>query len=113
MAKTDVDAAFRLLPVHPRQFSPVEMPVAGCILCSISCSLFETFSSFVEWVVRDVSGINSIIQYLDDFLCVAPPDSRSCRILLAALQHISDRFGIPLALDKMVVQVVEISFFSH
>lgn len=66
--------------------------------CSISCSLFETFSSLFEWVVRDVSGILSVIHSQDDFfLCIGPADSNRCRILLATVQHMADRFGIPSA----------------
>lgn len=68
--------------------------------CSISCALFEAFSSFLEWVVRDVSGINSMVHYLDDFLCVGPPGSNICAVLLGTLQHIAERFGVPLAPEK-------------
>ncbi|KAM4043794.1 uncharacterized protein ACNLHF_014075 [Anomaloglossus baeobatrachus] len=68
--------------------------------CSISCSYFEAFSSFVEWVVRDVSGLTSIIHYLDDFLCVGPAGSMVCAGLLFALQKVAASFGIPLAPDK-------------
>lgn len=59
MAKSDIESAFRLLPVHPDSFR-----LLGChwqeefyvdhslpMGCSISCALFEKFSSFVEWVV--------------------------------------------------------------
>lgn len=64
MAKSDVEAAFRLLPVHPQSFH-----LLGCFWqgsyfvdrclpmgCSISCALFETFSSFFEWAVRESLG---------------------------------------------------------
>lgn len=55
------------------------------------CAMFEMFSLFLEWVVRDVSGLDSVIHYLDDFLCVGPPSSNVC--LLSTLQHITGRFG--------------------
>lgn len=104
MAKTDIESAFRLFTVHPESFRLLgchwnnEFYVDQCLPmgCSISCALFEMFSSFVEWVVRDV---NSIIHYLDDFLCVGP-SSKVCGVLLATLQHITDCFGIPLAPEK-------------
>lgn len=108
MAKADVESAFRLLPVHPDSFRLLgchwkgEFYVDKCLPmgCSISCAIFEQFSSFLEWVVRDISGVNSIIHYLDDFLCIGPASSRICSVLLATLQHIADRFGIPLANEK-------------
>ncbi|XP_040211442.1 uncharacterized protein LOC120942272 [Rana temporaria] len=68
--------------------------------CSVSCALFEQFSSFLEWVVRDVAGVDSVIHYLDDFLCIGPAGSKVCAVLLATLEHIAERFGVPLAPDK-------------
>lgn len=107
MAKADVESAFRLLPVHPDSFRFLgchwnEFHVDQCLPmgCSISCALFEQFSSFMEWVVRDVSGVNSIIHYMDDFLCVGPASSRICAVLLATLEHIANRFSIRLAPAK-------------
>lgn len=75
MAKADVESAFRLLPVHQDSFRLLgchwnnEFYVDNCLPmgCSISCAIFEHFSSIVEWVVRDVSGVNSVIQHPDDF----------------------------------------------
>lgn len=65
-----------------------------------SCALFEQFSSVVGGVVRDVSGGNSIIHYLDDFICMVPASSRICAGLLATWEHRADRFGIPVAPEK-------------
>lgn len=108
MAKADVESAFRLLPVHPDSFRLLgchwnnQFYVDQCLPmgCSVSCALFEQFGSFVEWVVRDVSGMNLVIHYLDDFLCIGPAASRICAVLLTSLEHIADRFGIPLAPEK-------------
>lgn len=47
-----------------------------------------------------MTGVNSVIHYLDDFLCVGPPSSNLCGILLAKVRHLAKRFGIPLAADK-------------
>lgn len=120
LAKADMEAAFRLLPVHLDS-----MHLLGCrwqgsyfvdrclpMGCSISGTLFEAFSSFVEWVVRDVSGLNSVIHYLDDFLCIGPLDSNACAVLLGTLQHIADRFGISLALEKTVGPMTELVFLG-
>lgn len=108
MAKTHIESAFRLLPVHPHSF-----PLLGCrwlgafyvdrckpMGCSISCAFFETFSSFLELVVQHVVGVNSVIHYLNDFLCVYSPSSKLCGILLATVQDLAERFGTPLVADK-------------
>ncbi|KAM4045389.1 uncharacterized protein ACNLHF_009217 [Anomaloglossus baeobatrachus] len=68
--------------------------------CSISCSLFESFSTFLEWVVKKEAGVRSVLHYLDDFLCIGPPKSFVCASLLAAIQSVFKCFGVPLASDK-------------
>ncbi|XP_041435508.1 uncharacterized protein LOC121399294 isoform X1 [Xenopus laevis] len=108
MAKADVESAFRLLPVHRES-----LHLLGCFFgggyyvdrslpmgCSISCSYFEAFSTFLEWVVRQKAGVNGIIHYLDDFLCVGPSDSALCGVLLQTLCEVASEFGVPLANDK-------------
>ncbi|XP_072254328.1 uncharacterized protein, partial [Pyxicephalus adspersus] len=108
LAKADIEAAFRLLPVHP-----LCMRLLGCkwdggyyvdrclpMGCSVSCALFEKFSTFLEWVVRTVAEVDSVIHYLDDFLLIGPAESGVCRVLLATLQHVAETFGVPLAGEK-------------
>lgn len=120
MAKSDIESAFRLLPVHPDSFRLLGCTWEGAYYvdrclpmgCSISCALFETFSSFLEWAVRDVTGINSVIHYLDDFLCVGPAGSNICAVLLGTLQHLADRFGVPLAPEKTEGPTVTITFLG-
>lgn len=51
-------------------------------ICAISSYHFELFSSFLEWVV-EVSGLDSLLHYLDDFLFVGPVDGDQCRLLLS------------------------------
>lgn len=41
--------------------------------CTISCSYFEMFSSFLEWVIKDLSGLGSILHFTDGFLVLGPP----------------------------------------
>lgn len=73
MAKTGIESAFRLLLVHPDCVRLLgcswegEYFVDRCLPmgCAISCSYFELFSSFLEWVVKDLSGLRSILHYLD------------------------------------------------
>ena len=36
--------------------------------CSVSCSHFERFSTFLHWVTEMESGLHEINHYLDDFL---------------------------------------------
>lgn len=120
LAKTDIESAFRLLPVHPDS-----QPLLGCFWggqffvdrclpmgCSISCSYFETFSTFVEWVVREESQVRSVLHYLDDFLCIGPPKSTVCSVLLRTLESVARRFGIPLAPEKTEGPSTEMQFLG-
>lgn len=80
LAKCDIKSAFRLLPVHPADFDLLGFAFDGKFYvdralpmgCSISCSAFECFSSFLEWALRDRVGHDSTVHYLDDFLFAGP-----------------------------------------
>lgn len=92
LEKTDIEAAFRLLPVHPDCCHLLgchwqgQLIVDRCfpMVCAISCSLFEKFSSLLEWAV--VSGSN-------DPACFG-------------------FFGVPLAADKTEGPVTELCFLG-
>ncbi|OCT76152.1 hypothetical protein XELAEV_18031341mg [Xenopus laevis] len=64
MAKSDIESAFRLLPVHPECFHLLGCALGGAYFvdmclpmgCSISCYYFKLFSSFLEWVVGHETG---------------------------------------------------------
>lgn len=120
LAKSDIESAFRLLPVHPSCFH-----LLGCQLgdhiyidlclpmgCSISCKYFEVFSSFLEWVVKFETGFTSITHYLDDFLFVGPADSPVCSRLLQTFRYFMGRFGVPLSEEKTEGPVSALSFLG-
>ncbi|CAN2388360.1 RNA-mediated [Pristimantis euphronides] len=108
MAKTDIESAFRLLPVNQGSLRLLGCYWEGAFYvdrclpmgCSISCAYFEAFSSFLEWVMRDIAGSETIIHYLDDFFCVAPGDTKGCLGLLKAIEWVCGHFGVPLAPEK-------------
>ena len=78
LAKCDIQSAFRLLPVHPLNFSLLgiqfdELLFVDKVLpmgCSVSRKLFETFSTFLQWLFVIKSGYKGVLHYLDDFLFV-------------------------------------------
>ncbi|XP_053563915.1 uncharacterized protein LOC128654176 [Bombina bombina] len=120
MAKADVESAFRLLPVHPRCHHLLGCEMDGSFFvdlclpmgCSISCSYFERFSSFVEWVVKQTAGISSMVHYLDDFLFVGPAGSAICDRLVRAFGQVTEEFGIPVAADKSEGPTTSLSFLG-
>ncbi|KAM3936673.1 uncharacterized protein RB166_018270 [Leptodactylus fuscus] len=120
LAKSDIESAFRLLPVHPNCYHLLGCQFGGffyydmCLPmgCSISCRYFEMFSTFLEWVVRQESGASSVIHYLDDFLFVGPAGSPTCQYLLDTFRYFAAYFGVPLARDKTEGPVTSLSFLG-
>lgn len=120
LAKSDIESAFRLLPVHPDCYHLLGCSFEGsyyfdtCLPmgCSISCHYFELFSSFLEWVVRVETGSRSVIHYLDDFLFVSPGGSDGCRHLLDTFRFLMGHFGVPLSAEKTEGPVTVLSFLG-
>ena len=85
MSKTDIDSAFRFIPVIPDDYPLLEMKFNNryyydkCLPmgCSSSCHIFKRYSTALEWIATHKLGIQSNIHYLhvDDFLIVGPVNS--------------------------------------
>ena len=110
LAKSDIKSAFRLLPVSPLDFDLLGFTFNDnyyfdkCLPfgCAISCNLFEKFATALEWIVRDRTGDNNLLHYLDDFLFAGKNDSNDCLKLLQSFREICSTLGVPLAEDKTV-----------
>ena len=68
--------------------------------CKISCSLFEKFSTFLDWLVKDLAKINSMDHYLDDFIFVGVYNSNQCRELVSTFSKVCSELGVPIAEEK-------------
>ncbi len=107
VAKSDIKSAFRLLPVAPSDYELLGFVFQGefyydkCLPmgCSISCSLFEAFSTFLEFQVKRVSQSVYVTHYLDDFLFVGESQS-DCAALLQTFRSVCDQLGVPIAEEK-------------
>ncbi|XP_061470916.1 uncharacterized protein LOC133379514 isoform X1 [Rhineura floridana] len=108
MGKCDIKSAFRLLPVHPGDFELLGFAFADKFYvdralpmgCSISCSVFERFSSFLEWAVRRRSGSPAVVHYLDDFLFAGRAHTGDSRDLMDHFIGLLADLGVPLAGEK-------------
>ena len=107
LAKTDIKSAFRIIPVHPSQYHLLGMKWEGHYFydttlpmgCSISCAIFEAFSSAMEWVAKNKLGIPYMTHVLDDFLIIASSHYETGRQLHRFLSFCSE-CGIPMAPEK-------------
>ena len=107
MAKTDINNAFRIIPIQPSDYNLLGMMWNGFYFhdrcmpmgCASSCKTFETFSTAVEWIARHKLLIELIIHLLDDFLLVAP-HFVLCQTQLNQFLQLCEFLGIPIAPEK-------------
>ena len=110
LAKCDVQSAFRLLRLSPSDFNLTGFKFENkyyfdkCLPmgASISCSLFESFSTALHWFVQDQSKNDNILHYLDDFLFGGPEGTMDCKNTLLKFQECCRLWGVPLAEEKTV-----------
>ena len=77
VAKTDIESAFRLIPIHPHDYNLLGFVVDGkfyydrCLPMgsSVSCRTFELFSNALQWILK----VAYVWHLLDDFVVCAPP----------------------------------------
>ena len=107
LAKIDIEAAYRLVPVHPqdRPLQAVQWgeaiyfdPMLPFGLRSVP-KLFNAVADALEWHVRH-QGVRQIFHYLDDFIVLGPPDSLQCTESLATLVGACTALGVPIAEHK-------------
>ena len=75
LAKTDIEAAFCLVPIHPSEYYLLGFKWDGkyyfdkCLPmgASSSCKIFEGLSTALEWVAVNKLGIDKIVHILDVF----------------------------------------------
>ncbi|XP_021342872.1 uncharacterized protein LOC110443160 isoform X1 [Mizuhopecten yessoensis] len=108
LAKTDIEDAFRIIPIHPKDY-----PLLGftwedkiyydCCLpmgASSSCQIFELFSSALQWIMMTKYKAAGMSHILDDFLFVGPPDNPKCKQDLQSFLSLCGRLGVPIKADK-------------
>ncbi len=72
MAKTDIESAFRLVPIHPDDYHLLCFTLDGLFYfdkslpmgCSSSCRVFETIAVAIEWIAKNHFGLLNTIHYL-------------------------------------------------
>ena len=119
MAKVDIESAFRIIPV-----SPIDRPLLGfhwkgkyymdAVLsmgCASSCSIFESFSTALEWIARHKLGATAVVHVIDDFLFLADTYAK-CELDLQNFINLCKEIGVPLAPDKTVAPCRVIEFLG-
>ena len=109
MAKTDIKSAFRIIPIHPADYSLLGMKwdhmyyFDRCLAMGLrsSCAIFEAFSTSLEWISTHLLRACSVLHILDDFLFIAPTKDQ-CKRDLDNFVLLCNNLGVPLAPEKTV-----------
>ena len=120
LAKTDVAEAFRIVPLHPSQYTLFGMKWKDkyyfdrCLPmgCSSSCKIFETLSNALQWMARAKLGISHIAHVLDDFL-IANQRQEGCDNDLTKFLALCANLGIPTAPDKTTQPTKSLTFLGY
>ena len=112
MAKTDVGSAFRIVSVHPSDYTLLGFQWKEkwyydktlSMECSSSCQIYEDLSTAMEWVAKNKLQIPDIIHILGDFLIIAKSLTRYVRrkIKLNRFLQFCHELGFPIAEEKTV-----------
>ena len=106
LAKIDIKAAYRLVPVHPtdRKWLGVKWEdhiyVDGMLPFGLRSApkLFSAVADALEWCIAQ--GVQHVFHYLDDFVVLGPPRSPACENALFLLKKTCADLGVPLAPEK-------------
>ena len=119
LAKVDIEAAYRLIPVHPhdRSLQAVRWenqiyidPMLPFGLRSAP-KIFNAVADVLHWYLRK-AGIRYIEHYLDDFIIVAPPHSQLCQHHLTLLLQVCRHLGVPIAAHKTEGPSTQLTFLG-
>jgi len=120
IAKVDISQAFRLLIINPADFDLLgimfdnEYYIDKCLPmgCSISCSLFEKFSTFLHKIVKEETGISTLDHYLDDFLFAGAAETNDCQLLMSKFCGVTSELGVPIAENKTAGPTTVLTFLG-
>ena len=113
MGKTDIESAFRLIPVHPDDWELLGMFWNGQYYFDkvlpfglrSAPYIFNQLSDAIEWILLNKCSISFVCHILDDFLiveppCPTPPLDSLCRASLSSMILTFKTLNIPISASK-------------
>ena len=119
MAKVYIEAAFRIIPIAPKDtpllgfkwqdkyYMDLVLPMG----CASACSTFEAFSSALEWVAVSKLGASKVVHVIDDFLFMAESIEK-CKQDMRSFMDLYAKIGVPLAPGKTVGPTTALQFLG-
>ena len=102
MAKVDIEAAYRLIPVHAH-----DRPLLGLLWedslfvdpmlpfgLRSAPQIFDAVADALQWLLEQ-SGVDLIDHYLDDFILWGSPQSPQCQQALSTVIWLCALLGVP------------------
>ena len=110
MAKFDVKAAYRNIPIHPADRFLLGMHWQDGYYIDLVLPfglrsapfIFDSVAAAVEWILKHNYGIRPLFHYLDDFLTMGPAGSPTCQQYVDTASEIFHRLGLPLHEEKCI-----------
>lgn len=120
MVKTDIESAFRLIPVHPEDYHLLGFQWDGAFYyekvmvmgCRSSCQIFEKFSSALHWIMEHKYTARGVVHILDDFFFTGIPNSTDCARDLSNFLQMCEETHIPIKNEKTVHPTTKIEFLG-
>ncbi|KAL5505879.1 hypothetical protein EMCRGX_G007418 [Ephydatia muelleri] len=119
MAKIDLKAAFRLIPVQAADWVHLGICWRGHF-CVDTClpfglrsapALFNHYAEALDWIMANNYGAQ-LLHYLDDFLLVGPPSEDTCQETMSRMLTVCDQLGIPVASEKLEGPTTALTFLG-
>ena len=116
LAKMDIDAVYRMVPVHPADRLLLGMQWNGSIFVDTrlpfglrsATKIFSAVADALQWVFEQ-NGVTWVGHYLDDYITVGPPGSQdNLHRMLAVCQ----RLGVPVDESKCAGLALTIVFLG-
>ena len=108
VAKADIESAYRIIPIHPDSVHLLGFTWEGMFYydrclpfgLSVSCRIFEAFSSAIHWILEHCFRVPKITHILDDFMFFGSPNSHVCSSSLLSFLTLAEEAGIPIKTPK-------------
>ena len=108
LAKLDIQAAYRIVPVHPgdrwllgmRWKEQVYIDTVLPFGLRSAPKVFNAIADALEWIMHK-NGIENSLHYLDDFLFLGKAEGGECNEALQLALAICAELGVPIAAGKV------------
>ena len=110
IAKADLKDAFRIIPIHPLDHRLLGFTWKGEIYydmhlpmgCSVSCTIFESLSTAIQWILQNKLNVTVMSHILDDFIFFGPPSSTQCKNHLRTFIELAGSLNLPVKTEKTI-----------